>query len=77
MKHQKRSLFCLFCLFLFLTALCTVSADIGPKDQLTVYLTNPPQETYYLDLLWQPDTAGSFSNLSEKELAGWAESIDV
>ena len=69
MKHQKRSLFCLFCLFLFLTALCTVSADIGPKDQLTVYLTNPPQETYYLDLLWQPDTAGSFSNLSEEELA--------
>ncbi len=29
------------------------TADIGPKDQLTVYVENPPTEDYYLDLLTQ------------------------
>ena len=69
MKAKKRSLFCLFSLFLFFCTLCTVFADIGPKDQLKVYLTNPPQETYYLDLLWQPDTDNLSPNLNAEELA--------
>jgi len=30
-----------------------VSADMGPKPNLTVYVTNPPGELYYLDLLVQ------------------------
>ncbi len=69
MKNRKRSLLSLFCLFPFFCALCTASADIGPKDQLKVYLTNPPQETYYLDLLWQPDAEGLSTNLNEEELS--------
>lgn len=30
-----------------------VYGDVGPKDKLTVYVKNPPEESYYLDLLTQ------------------------
>ena len=47
-----------FCVLLALAAaLLTVSAfaDTGPKPQLTVKVTNPPEELYYLDLLAEGD----------------------
>ncbi|MCB8817056.1 hypothetical protein [Desulfosporosinus shakirovi] len=28
-------------------------ADMGPKDEPTVYVENPPNQVYYLDLLTQ------------------------
>ncbi|NLY70952.1 MAG: hypothetical protein GX076_04640 [Clostridiales bacterium] len=43
----------------------TAYADMGPKDSLTVYVINPPAETYYLDLLTQK--AESYNNFHEGE----------
>lgn len=58
------------CVLLLLSALfCTsVQADMGPKDKLTVYVTNPPAELYYLDLLYEGDNP-VYPNLTEDELA--------
>lgn len=50
-----------------------VSADMGPKPELTVYVENPPQEPYYLDLLVQ--SPGGTSNLSEEERAALDENM--
>lgn len=69
MRTQK-NLFALFFVFLLLSCLLVAHADMGPKDQLTVRLVNPPQEPYYLDLLWQPqlqDGQQLYANLSEEE----------
>lgn len=44
-----------------------VFADFGPKDSLTVYVQNPPQEPYYLDLLTQEP--GKNENLTAQEKA--------
>ena len=69
MRTQK-NLFALFSVFLLLSCLLVAHADMGPKDQLTVRLVNPPQEPYYLDLLWQPqlqDGQQLYANLSEEE----------
>ncbi len=54
-----------------LTVLFTsvVSADFGPKDRLDIYLTNPPAEPYYLDLLYDAGGADVHENLTEEELA--------
>ena len=69
MKWQKRGLISLVILSLLFCALSVVFADIGPKDQLTVRLDNPPDEPYYLDLLWQPGEETYSSELSQEELA--------
>ena len=69
-----------FCILLALAAtLLTVSAfaDTGPKPQLTVKVTNPPEELYYLDLLaegdWEhagdADYGGLDWSYSEEEIA--------
>ena len=69
-----------FCVLLVLAAtLLTVSAfaDTGPKPQLTVKVTNPPEELYYLDLLaegdWEHAGDADYSGLdwsySEEEIA--------
>ena len=69
-----------FCILLALAAtLLTVSAfaDTGPKPQLTVKVTNPPEELYYLDLLaegdWEHAGDADYSGLdwsySEEEIA--------
>ena len=69
-----------FCVLLVLAAtLLTVSAfaDTGPKPQLTVKVTNPPEELYYLDLLavgdWEHAGGADYSGLdwsySEEEIA--------
>lgn len=59
---------------LLLTIVCMFSctvivhADLGPKDQLTVYVKNPPNELYYLDLLTQDtNTYDNFYNEGERE----------
>ena len=59
---------------LLLTIVCMFSctvivhADIGPKDQLTVHVKNPPNEIYYLDLLTQDtNTYDNFYNEGERE----------
>ena len=47
-----------FCVLLILSAtLLTISAfaDTGPKPQLTVVVTHPPEELYYLDILGEGD----------------------
>ena len=69
-----------FCVLLALAAtLLTISAfaDTGPKPQLTVKVTNPPEELYYLDLLaegdWEHAGDADYSGLdwsySEEEIA--------
>ena len=69
-----------FCVLLVLAAtLLTVAAfaDTGPKPQLTVKVTNPPEELYYLDLLaegdWEHAGDADYSGLdwsySEEEIA--------
>ena len=69
-----------FCVLLALAAtLLTVSAfaDTGPKPQLTVKVTNQPEELYYLDLLaegdWEHAGDADYSGLdwsySEEEIA--------
>ena len=47
-----------------------VSADFGPKDRLDIYLTNPPADVYYLDLLYDAGGADVYGNLTEEEIAG-------
>ncbi len=57
---------------LLMTVLFTsvVSADFGPKDRLDIYLTNPPDEPYYLDLLYDAGGVEVYGNLTEEEIAG-------
>ena len=50
-KAKKRSIILLFIFALVLALSITASADMGPKDRLTVYVKNVPAEPYYLDLL--------------------------
>lgn len=68
MKHRAAAWFSLAFLSVFF---CTVvQADFGPKDQLTVYVENPPDELYYLDLLYEADPAYEiYENLSEQQMA--------
>lgn len=66
----RKKCLALFSIFLLLSYLLVVGADMGPKDQLTVRLVNPPEEPYYLDLLWQPELSDGqqlYDNLSETE----------
>ena len=53
-------------------ALLTVSAlaDTGPKPQLTVLVTNPPEELYYLDILGEGDYEGHFYGPDTSEYSG-------
>ena len=53
LKTKKRSIILLFIFALVLALSITASADMGPKDRLTVYVKNAPTEPYYLDLLTQ------------------------
>ena len=53
MKDLRRAVLCLlFCLVLLGG---TASADMGPKQSLTITVTNAPEGVYYLDLLHQDD----------------------
>ena len=66
MKRTLSLLAALLCLVLFTAP---IYADMGPKDSLVVYLENPPEELYYLDLLYKSDREQTYPNLSEEELA--------
>ncbi|MBQ2766852.1 MAG: hypothetical protein IJF49_02110 [Clostridia bacterium] len=62
----------LLTMLILLTAVLVlpIAADFGPKPSLSVTVINPPDETYYMDLLIPTDpTQEYFSNLSEEELA--------
>ena len=67
MKTVRRKTFLLiiFLLSLALLFALPVSADMGPKPQLTIHVINPPEEPYYLDLLIRE--SGGYSNLSEEK----------
>jgi hypothetical protein len=54
-QKMKRLFAAVFALALCALAAVPSFADMGPKDQLTVYVENAPSETYYLDLLYKPD----------------------
>ncbi len=43
----------------------SVYADFGPKDKVTVYVKNYPDEVYYLDLLQKDD--GDYENINPAE----------
>ena len=58
----------LFCLLLPLLLAHPVFADMGPKPMVTVRVENPPDGTYYLDLLIQKEP-GHYPNIPEEELA--------
>ncbi|MEA1959688.1 MAG: hypothetical protein U9N81_00040 [Bacillota bacterium] len=68
MKHQQIVISILFCLLFIFVLPLTASADIGPKDSLTIYVENPPSEQYYLDLLTQSSsTYENFNKDGERE----------
>lgn len=54
---MRKKLFMLFCLFTMLLCVLpvTAGADVGPKDEATIYLMNPPAGSYYIDLLYIND----------------------
>ena len=53
MKNLKNTITLLIVILSTFILPISIYADIGPKDKLTVYVKNPPTETYYLDLLTQ------------------------
>ncbi len=79
MKHTNlRRLFAALTSLLLLTfvLILPVSADMGPKPQITITVINPPEGEYYLDLLEQHDPGDKlYSNLTDEELAALPESV--
>ena len=63
MKRITKLLLCAMLASLLLST--TAFADMGPKPQLTVRVTNAPDEPYYLDLLAEGayDETGGFSGI--------------
>lgn len=63
-------------LLLSLVLVLPVSADMGPKPQITITVVNPPEGEYYLDLLeWQNPGDQVYSNLTDDELAALPEPV--
>jgi len=62
--HVNKSCFLLFLLLSILLIPLSASADFGPKPRLTVIVTNPPEEEYYLDLLIDYD-APLYDNIED------------
>lgn len=75
MKVQKLIKFILVLFLVVLISPVSVSADMGPKDKLTVYVENPPVEPYYLDLLTQH--GGPYDNLKDGEDALDADMVEI
>ena len=66
--QNKRLWFAVFAAVIFVLLPLSVSADIGPRDKLTVCVINPPGEPYYLDLLTQnSSTYENFHKEGERE----------
>lgn len=65
---MKKAIIILLLTMLIMTAAqITASADMGPKPKLTIYIENPPDEPYYLDLLTQKPSENQ--NLKGQEKA--------
>lgn len=65
--NKLLKLFLLLCVVMILfSSIMTASADFGQKDQLTVYVLNPPDELYYLDL--QTQEYSHYNNIAEEKL---------
>ena len=67
MKRLLRAVPCLLLCLILLAG--TASADTGPKQSLTITVTNAPEGVYYLDLLHQNDWDYSNVNLEEYDPA--------
>lgn len=63
MKRLLRTLPCLLLCLLLLGS--SASADMGPKQSVTITVTNAPEGVYYLDLLHQADW--DYSNVDLEE----------
>lgn len=75
MRNPRRIAAILFVLLLTVLFTAAVSADFGPKDRLDIYLTNPPDGVYYLDLLYDAGGADVYENLTAEEVAGLNEEM--
>jgi hypothetical protein len=63
-------------LILSFVLILPVSADMGPKPQISITVVNPPVGEYYLDLLEYHDPGDHvYCNLSEEELAALPEAV--
>lgn len=66
-KSRKLILVVFICLFTLVFP-TTVYADMGPKDKLKVYVKNPPNEQYYLDLLTQDENRYNYIKDDERAI---------
>ncbi len=65
MKNIIKIIFGTFTLICCLTI--TAYADMGSKPRVEINIVNPPQESYYLDLLYKPNkTESVYKNLEEE-----------
>lgn len=64
MKKRKYILLVFVLLLTIFICATTAYADMGPKDSLTIYVENPPNEKYYLDLL--TTESGKYNNFYEE-----------
>lgn len=71
MKRKKLLIAILISCLLVIFLPKTTYADMGAKDQLAVYVENPPNELYYLDLLTQ--NSSPYNNFNQE---GERESLD-
>lgn len=67
MKRLLRAVPCLLLCLILLAA--TASADMGPKQSVTITVVNAPEGVYYLDLLHQEDWDHSNVDLEEYDPA--------
>ncbi|MGB8451933.1 MAG: hypothetical protein WCD89_06325 [Anaerocolumna sp.] len=57
LKFHKKKTYLISMTLIFLIAFpITAYSDMGPKPQITIYVINPPEEEYYLDLLVKDDS---------------------
>ena len=61
-------LFALTTVFILIAAL-PLSADMGPKPSITIYVENAPDELYYLDLLIEQEEPNN--RMSDEEIASY------
>ena len=61
---MKKCCYLLFAVLLFVLGSATALADMGPKPEINILIKNPPDKTYYLDLLIETDA--DYDNLDDK-----------
>ncbi len=65
MEKALKSVLFLVCVLLLWPM--TAYADVGPKPSISIYVENPPQEEYYLDLVIEKDERANQDNLYRQE----------